>query len=219
MSDCPHCRTKDEVLRTVHESEQKLRGQVVALNNALAAADRRETALKAKIKKQQAKDNEAAIIYACLAVWEEHCWAGKRKPSLPITGTRAGRVRKALGWDDITQADVEDAFRGLGLLPYRNKYNERSAHPKPGFTRQADVLEALRDEARLERFRDYYRRVQATPADRLREQWEDVRLVADQLLSAVIRANGRQERESQQEDARERGHLFLIEGDKDREAA
>jgi hypothetical protein len=42
------------------------------------------------------------------------------------------------------------------------------------------------DEARLERFRDYYRRVQASPMERRRELWWQQLTVADGLYEALV---------------------------------
>jgi hypothetical protein len=190
MSDhCPGCATRDEVLQTLAASEHELRDQVVSLNRALAAAERREQVAKGKLTKENTQAKEATVIYACLDVWEQHCWAGKGKPKMDINGERAGRVRKALGWG-FDQRDICDGFHGLGLLPYRDKYNERSATQGPGFKRATDVVEALRDEARLERFRDYYRRVQASPSERLLERWQHATAVADELFALVLRSSG-----------------------------
>jgi hypothetical protein len=185
MTDCPHCRAHAEVLQTIHASETELRDQVIALNRALAAAEKREAVLKGKLEHQHKTADEAGVIRSCLDVWEHSCWVGKGKPSVGLDGRRAERVRKALGWERIEAPDVCDAFHGLGLLPYRDKYNNRSKTLEPGMTRQSDVQEALGDEAKLERFRDYYRRVQASPMERRREQWWGILTVADQLYEAL----------------------------------
>lgn len=206
MSDCTHCATLTEVIATTEAANAEQRDQIIALNRSLAAAVRREDAAKGKLTKEHTEATEAKVIYACLDVWERCCWAGNGKPKLTITGERAGRVRKALGWEFV-QRDICDAFQGLGLLPYRDQYNNRSATPKPGFKRAADVVEALRDEARVERFRDYYRRVQATPADRLREEWEQSAAVTDLLFVELLRARSLEEREQQ---ASQRTRLFVV---------
>jgi hypothetical protein len=216
MTDCPHCRAHAEVLQTIHASETELRDQVVALNRALAAAEKREAVLKGKLEHQHKTADEAGVIRSCLDVWEHSCWAGKGKPSVGLDGRRAERVRKALAWERIEAPDVCDAFRGLGLLPYRDKYNNRSRTLEPGMTRQSDVQEALADESKLERFRDYYRRVQASPADRLAEQWRHAAAVTDLLFVELLRARSREERAQESaEPEPSKPALLVIEGDRD----
>jgi hypothetical protein len=170
---------------------------------------KRADRIEAKLETQHAEAQDAKTIRACLAVWEEHCWGGKTKPCLDLTSDKADRVRKALEWERIGPDDVCDSFRGLGLLPYEGPYGKRSATKKPGYQRKSGVEVALRDSSRLERFRDYYRRVQSTPVDRLREQWEQAAAVADLLFTELLRARTLEEREHSSKPAGQRGHLFV----------
>ena len=186
MSDCPRCASLTEVIQTVSASESELRSQVTALNRSLALAEKREQAAKDKLDKQHEAAGDTQVIYQCLDVWVEHCWAGKAKPKSGPTGPRIARIRKALGWG-FDAGDICDAFRGLGLLPYRNKYNVRSSTLKPGFYRASDVKEALCEEARLEKFRDHYRRLSADPVDVLRERAREAQLDAHNLVALVAR--------------------------------
>lgn len=186
MSDCPQCSHLQDAVRDAEVANAQQRLTIDGLNRSVAAYERRERDMKAKQASEQKKADEAGVVLECLKVWEQHCWAGKSKPKLEGK-ERPHRVRTALSWG-FAASDIMDAFRGLGLLPYEGPYGARSATLKQGFTRKADVVVALRDETRIERFRDYYRRTKATKADRLLEQlygqWRVERNLFEAYMSA-----------------------------------
>jgi hypothetical protein len=184
MSDADRIATLEEALRTLSDSEHELQRQNQGLTHSLGLAEERVKRWQAKCENQNAAAPESDAVRRCLDVWEKHCWAGKAKPKSGPNGPRIARIRKAFEWG-FEESDICDAFRGLGLLPYRDKYNERSKALKPGFYRASDVKEALCEEARLERFRDYYRRVQASPVERRRELWWQTLTVADTAYEAL----------------------------------
>lgn len=210
MSDCPHCAHLRDAIQDAEAGATEERLKAEAALRAAASERKRADRLEAKLVKEHQEAEDAKTIRACLAVWEEYCWGGKTKPCLDLTSDKADRVRKALEWDRIGPDDVCDSFRGLGLLPYEGPYGKRSAIKKPSYERKSGVEVALRDSSRLERFRDYYRRVQSTPADRLREQWEQMTAVTDLMFVELLRARTREERQQVQEQARQRGHLFVV---------
>jgi hypothetical protein len=208
MSDCPHCASFAQVAQDAEAAAQEERLKAEAALRAASSERKRADRIEAKLETQHAEAQDAKTVRACLAVWEEHCWGGKTKPCLDLTSDKADRVRKALEWERISPDDVCDSFRGLGLLPYEGPYGKRSATKKPGFQRKSGVEVALRDSSRLERFRDYYRRVQSTPVHRLLEQWEQMAAVTDLMFTELLRARGREEREQAQEQGRQHGQLF-----------
>jgi len=235
MSDCPRCAAYQEAALAAEAANAQQRDTIWALERAVTDARRAEANAKTQAAKRHEEAAEAHTIRQCLDVWLEYCWTGKgKKPNVNPDGARAARVREflAVGFE---AEDICDAFRGLGHIPFEGDFGERFAEPglkRDGSKRQRKNggEHALRmvkengrskgcpDEARLERFRDFYRRVQASPAERLREQWEQSRAVTDGLFTELLRARSVEEREQEREAVSRRGHLFAV-PDPDEEAA
>lgn len=231
VSDCPQCAALAEAARNAEAANailladrdkqaDELHERIDALTASLATAHRQTTAYKAQLSQLHKADPKADTILGCLAVWEQCCWAGKRRPSLGLDDKRAALVRRALKLPRIGEQDICDAFRGLGLLPYVGEHGRTGVYA-PGVRRFAEVEHALRDAPTLERFRDYYRRTQATCAERLLELWEAQCKAEGLLMDLVLKARGEQPARLDPQAANAanaRGHLFVIDGER-KEAA
>jgi hypothetical protein len=194
MSDgCPRCATLTAVVADAEAGAHEERlAKDAALRQAVSERKRADR-LEARLAEHNEEAEDAQVIRDCLKVWEDCCYAGKRKPCVDLNTTRAARVRTALKWSRIGPQDVQDAFRGLGLLPYEGPYGKRAATKKPGHERKSDVEHVLRDVAKLERFRNYYRRVQASSVERKRELYWEAAVCAREHL-ALFTEDARTER-------------------------
>lgn len=202
---CEGCRQRDEELESNRQIIRQGAIERSKLAEDLSSAYERDrvqgkeiATLRRRLTRQVNEDAEADEIRGLLEFWREAHPAAQ----IPDGGKRWDVAKKALrlmAEDEVgPQAACREALEGARLCPFV-RYGRPIRQAVPGCARGDDLVDVLKDESAIERYRGIARRARMSPPERLwaayeathgsSEEW--FRRAVDALAGVPVNGNGR----------------------------